>query len=297
MFDYLDKLESTTDVLNKDMFFVMGMQKSGTTWLMNLLDGHPEICCWGEGHFPNVLWPALKNGLAHYNGRVTRWHEKFEEIGLAQMPPRFTQNDLHLLYATAILASFSKTKGFGSAKCVGEKTPDNLFGCNRLASLFPKAKFIHIIRDGRDGVLSAWKMYDAMKSVSHRKKWKSFPEYVEYYASTWSKSVRIGRQFHEHFPERYAQVRYEDLHSEAHGQLSRLLEFLAVDTSAEAIALCQKAGAFKAKSGGRRPGEEDPRSFFRKGVVGDWKNGLGADAQACFLSKAGKTLVSLGYTV
>ena len=38
----------TTD---KDLFFVLGYQKSGTTWVATLLNAHPEIHCDGEGHF------------------------------------------------------------------------------------------------------------------------------------------------------------------------------------------------------------------------------------------------------
>src|SRR5918997_2976388 len=34
---------------NTPAFFVVGYQKSGTTWLMRMLDSHPEILCKGEG--------------------------------------------------------------------------------------------------------------------------------------------------------------------------------------------------------------------------------------------------------
>src|SRR5215210_7887235 len=31
------------------VFFIVGYQKSGTTWLMKMLNSHPEILCQGEG--------------------------------------------------------------------------------------------------------------------------------------------------------------------------------------------------------------------------------------------------------
>ena len=31
------------------VFFVVGLAKSGTTWLMKTLDAHPEVLCKGEG--------------------------------------------------------------------------------------------------------------------------------------------------------------------------------------------------------------------------------------------------------
>ena len=34
-----------------EVFFVVGLAKSGTTWLMKTLDAHPEVLCKGEGRF------------------------------------------------------------------------------------------------------------------------------------------------------------------------------------------------------------------------------------------------------
>src|SRR5215217_7216762 len=38
------------------VFFVVGQQKSGTTWLMRMFDSHPEILCKGEGRFFGKSW-------------------------------------------------------------------------------------------------------------------------------------------------------------------------------------------------------------------------------------------------
>ena len=38
------------------MFFVTGLGKSGTSWLMRTLDGHPDILCKGEGRFFAADW-------------------------------------------------------------------------------------------------------------------------------------------------------------------------------------------------------------------------------------------------
>ena len=38
------------------MFFVVELRKSGTSWLMRTLDGHPEILCRGEGRFFGREW-------------------------------------------------------------------------------------------------------------------------------------------------------------------------------------------------------------------------------------------------
>jgi hypothetical protein len=46
---------------------------------------------------------------------------------------------------------------------------------------------------------------------------------------------------------------------------------------------------------GRRPGESDPRSHFRKGVVGDWRAHFTPEHVALFKAHGGADLIRLGY--
>jgi hypothetical protein len=48
-------------------------------------------------------------------------------------------------------------------------------------------------------------------------------------------------------------------------------------------------------SGGRAPGEEDPRSHYRKGVAGDWRNHFTAEHVARFTARYPRLLADLGY--
>ncbi|NJL52680.1 MAG: sulfotransferase domain-containing protein [Hydrococcus sp. SU_1_0] len=45
----------------------------------------------------------------------------------------------------------------------------------------------------------------------------------------------------------------------------------------------------------RREGEEDRRSFFRKGIVGDWQNHFSADDQEFFQAQAGQVMNRVRY--
>jgi hypothetical protein len=58
-FDFDALHDAVAHVRQKQLFFVGGAPKSGTTWLQLMLNGHPEISCTGEGHFPDRLLPAL----------------------------------------------------------------------------------------------------------------------------------------------------------------------------------------------------------------------------------------------
>ena len=53
--------------------------------------------------------------------------------------------------------------------------------------------------------------------------------------------------------------------------------------------------SFKKLSGGRKPGEENRKSHYRKGKAGDWANHFSEDHRAYFKEKFGDLLIKLGY--
>jgi hypothetical protein len=77
--------------------------------------------------------------------------------------------------------------------------------------------------------------------------------------------------------------------------VQRLLTFLAVDADEKTTTRCIESASFEKLSRGRKRGEEDPSSFFRKGVAGDWKNVFTERDRKVFSEEAGELLVRLGY--
>jgi hypothetical protein len=292
-FDFDDHLNRILEVRNKEMFFVMSMPKSGSTWLMNLLNGHNDVLCWGEGHLPNHLLPSLDKALAHYEGMIDQWYKQFESMGIDQKPPVLLDTDKQFLYCSAIALLFSRAAGSDKARVLGEKTPDNLYAANQLASLFPKARFIHIIRDGRDAAVSGWNMRKEMNNF--RARFKAFDDYASFYAEKWVQGVEMGQKFGQLNPDKYIELKYEALHDSFDSEVAKLLEFLAVDKSPTAIDDCREGGLFMNKTKGRKRGEENKSSFFRKGIVGDWRNEMNDAVLKAFMNKAGSTLEDLGY--
>jgi hypothetical protein len=90
-------------------------------------------------------------------------------------------------------------------------------------------------------------------------------------------------------------VRYEDLRRETAGGLqSIVLKLTGAHLSPEKASAIAEEFSFQ-RQAGRRPGEENRRSFLRKGVVGDWRNQFSKGAREIFNRYAGKELVLLGY--
>ena len=95
--------------------------------------------------------------------------------------------------------------------------------------------------------------------------------------------------------ENYTEVRYEDLLEKPEREVRRLLAFLGVDSGGEAARRCVDAASFERLSKGRKRGEENPSSFFRKGLAGDWENVFTRREREIFDREAGELLARLGY--
>jgi hypothetical protein len=135
-------------------FFVGGAAKSGTTWLQFLLNAHPEISCTGEGHFANKLMPGLAKTLQSHNATLSGKSSSIFD-GLNQQPLLTNRHALYLATA-AICLLLDLPDKLDPARIVGDKTPDNVRDFSLLATMFPQAKFIHIVRDARDCAVSAF---------------------------------------------------------------------------------------------------------------------------------------------
>ena len=93
------------------------------------------------------------------------------------------------------------------------------------------------------------------------------------------------------------ELRYEDLLTGPEQPLADAFEFLGVESSPAAVQAALKAADFERLSEGRKRGEEDSGSFFRKGVAGEWRKAYPAETLAAFNEIAGETLAAYGYEI
>jgi lipopolysaccharide transport system ATP-binding protein len=91
-------------------------------------------------------------------------------------------------------------------------------------------------------------------------------------------------------------VRYEDLVRDDFGTLkAALLDHFNLPITEESLRAAIEACRFERLSGGRRQGQEDSGSHYRKGVAGDWQNHFTPRITAAFKRKFGDLLVAGGY--
>jgi hypothetical protein len=308
------------------VFFILGQQKSGTTWLMQILDSHPEILCRGEGRFFGADWrqesvkriDSKRPPSSLYNAVLDAeylklWIER-------SVWSRNDDADEHLANLTRmaidyfLMGELSKTSG----RIVGDKspllTPETI---KEIARIYPEAKIIHIIRDGRDAAVSAvhhsWNFGKirkgaeaSAKRITHRKRdpheMRNMGESIfaegqlRKFAAEWSARVSSTVEDGPTLPGNgYVEVRYEDLLTRPEEEVRRLLEFLRAEASEKTVKRCVNAASFEKLSKGRTRGQEDPTSFFRKGIAGDWSNVFTEQDKVLFKKEAGDLLIQLGY--
>jgi LPS sulfotransferase NodH len=285
---YNQWLSGLDSVRRLDKLFIIGCGRSGTTWLMNALNGHDEIVVCGEGRFFHRLEPFLIEAFAGFN----KSQPNPDNTHAATL---LRETDVWLILRTMIDSQFARyisvNRPKPGLKIVGDKTPIHTLAMAKIMGMYPEAKFIHIIRDPRDMATSQWVRF-ARNNDS-----RGVEAYTEEQITrTWVTHVEAARRGGVQLGNaRYAEVRYEDLMENEQAEVSRLLRFLGVDASAEQISKCVEAGSFKKHTGGRKRGEEVAGAFYRKGVVGDWVNHLPADVVLRSCRKIAPLMRSCGY--
>lgn len=281
-------------LLDKQIFFVGGAVKSGTTWLQALLDAHPQVSCSGENHFVNSLAPTLKSALEEHNRRLLDPRgNTARQLGKEPVP--FGVDEFRYVSVSAVLAMLLKQAGDKPVLAVGDKTTLNVTAFGRLTASIARSKCIHIARDPRDGAVSGWHHITRLFPDESKTAFPAMFDYAKHYADVWAVQVGRGIEFGAQSPERCLEIRYEDLSDRPAPILAAVFRFLGVADDATLVQRCIDAASFERLSGGRARGQENPGSFFRKGVVGDWKSRLDPASREYIVATCGDLMRHFGY--
>jgi hypothetical protein len=205
--------------------FVVGCGRSGTTVLRTVLDAHPAVAVAHEAGFvaPVGLRRAryerpdgfdVDRFVADLDGRpAIRGNLGFGPADLrgaldgdpiADVPDAVRR----------IFASYAARRG---KHRYGDKMPGYVLRIDLLAGMFPEARFVHIIRDGRDVALSAMAIPGTRDGVvAHSQNWRT--------------RVTEGQRAGERLgPDRYREVRYEALVAEPEAEVAGLCSYLDLE--------------------------------------------------------------------
>jgi hypothetical protein len=279
-------------IAEKQLFFIGGAPRSGTTWLQQILDSHPNASCKGEGLFAKDLYPPLEAAMAQRSQALQMKNRSlFQHTGGYPLP---TPEDTEFLAGTAMLLAFSQQGADKDCQALGEKTPENVFFFARFQTLFPRAKFIGIARDPRDLLTSAW--YFFRKPAHGPDDEAAKLAFILSALPSLAEGARAMLAFAEQQPNAFRMVTYERLRGDPEPAVAELFRFLGLSNRVETVRACLQRTSFAAMTGGRPAGVAEDGAFLRKGVVGDWKSTLTPAMNDLVLRELGWMFPYFGWT-
>jgi hypothetical protein len=276
--------------------FVVGVARSGTTLLRLMLDAHPELAIPHETHFiPAALREpdASRESFFRFLTTFPTWKdlntpaERFEEE-LRRVEPFNVPDGLRAFYRLY-------TEAHGKQRW-GDKSPPYNLHIRTIHEALPEARFIHILRDGRD------------VAVSLRPLWFSPGESMEELAAHWVQRITETRRQGQGMPF-YLEVRYEDLIAHPVRELQRICRFIDLPYAPEMLAYHQTARLRLAEVETHR--DPDGRVVITKeerlhnhrftsqppepSRIGRWRTEMTREMLAAYEEIAGEMLEDLGY--
>lgn len=292
MEDWAETAAALGQIAARQIFFLGGAPRSGTTWLQQMLDAHPDACCQGEGLFAKLLYPLLDD----YLGRWTKALADKNRTVFAHLPgyPAPGAEERHFLAASMILLALRRQAAGRPCLAYGEKTPENVFFVPQLAALFPKAKFLSIARDPRDVLTSSWHFFYKGKPGEDQEETKL--AFIRSALPSLTQGLRIAIAQERDNPDRCRTVTYEALRRTPQETLAGLFRFLGLRDDAEIVGHCVDQTRFERASGGRPAGEAQNGAFLRKGMAGDWPSTLTPAMNTLILEALGWSFSYFGWT-
>jgi hypothetical protein len=277
--------------------FVVGVGRSGTTLLRLMLDAHPQLAIPPETQFvPELL---EREGECRTTAAVVDVIIKsrtWKDFGLAEDELRDAAGQAH--GAAEVLRAFY---GLYAAKRGkprwGDKTPGYVKRMRPIAAALEEARFVHLIRDGRDVALS------------RRARGMGAGKPMGDVADLWKRRIENARKQAKRLRDRYMELRFEDLVAEPERELRRVCELIGLEF--DPVMLSHHEGAGErvgelgdlAAAGGRqaRPAGERQAAHAlaaqapSRARTGVWRTEMSADERDEFEDVAGGLLAELGY--
>jgi hypothetical protein len=270
-------------LLDKQFVFIVGSPRSGTTWLQIMLSAHPSVCT-------SVELTLFNQYIASW---INIWNKETDDIEQGRwhkgLPFLWSQEDFFDFLADFLEKAYKKViVANPNATHILDKNPAYAFSMDVINNFLPHARFIHLLRDGRDVVVSM---------IAARRDLGFGPDNAQTAASWWKRHVveaRKGKQY----GDRYLEVRYEDLLTGKPDVLKAIFDFCGLPVSyGEAEAIFDAHTFEKMKRGRVMPvdGLNGRIEHYRKGKEGSWREELSPRQKLIVDETAGDLLLELGY--
>ena len=263
--------------------FIVGSPRSGTTLLQRLLDCHPQLAITPEGRVSKKLLRKLAA------------NPRFAELGVKVKKKHFRDDKeggraWYAGFVSTLFDLYGKKQG---KPLVGDKTPGYAREIVTLHALWPAAKFVHLIRDGRDVALSIlnWERARNWKPGEGAARFHTWAEdSLSTAALWWEWHVRLAREAADPLgPALYHEVRYEALVDRPADECRAICDFLGVPPDDALVPKYEE----QARSNCGRP-DKHPWMLITRGLR-DWQSQMAPAEVERFEAAAGRLIEQLGY--
>jgi hypothetical protein len=270
----------------KPPLFLLGSQRSGTTMLRLMLNNHPNIAIPHESAFITIFFKKLDAyGDLSNAGNARRLLDDVARHPLVKRGKLVADPDAILSRPIASYRDFvdaifqTYADALGKPRW-GDKTPFYTDDIDVIRRVFPDAKILHLVRDGRDVVLS-------QKSIE----WMSdnLPKLV----LDWQWKTTIAHKVGSVLGDDFLEVRYEDLVRRPEENLRKICAFMGEAYDPAMLTYSENA---------KEVVPSESLKWHRKSVqppdpsqLDKWKTRLSPSERVIFEQLAGDTLDLFGY--
>ena len=225
---------SNSTSFSPQIAFIVGMGRSGTTLLTNMLNSNPEIIASPENEFiihsyrtfykknfsdSKVVDAFFEMFNQNFNSVISIWKPGIElKQDIAQLKDKSFGNVCKLAYLNYPLSQKDKK----NVSWVVDKNPSYSLHIDTLHAIFPDAKFIVIVRDYRDNIISRKKYSDENVPVH-----KLAADWNYYYERIFKSLKKNNLPYH--------LIKYEDLANNPTDSLKSLCTYIKVPYSEQML--------------------------------------------------------------
>lgn len=268
-----------------NLIFIVGAPRSGTTWLQSMLASSSKVSTGAETEFFTYYIKKL-----YESWRKQKDLDSLRARGITGLPFYFSEEEFDEYVREFVSSVMKKLKG--KHEIFVEKTPSHALVVDTIHKSLPEAKFINIVRDGRDVVASI---------IAAGRGWGYdwAPSNLKDASKMWIHHVESAREGLKVVPKKlWMEVKYEDLLDDTTSMLQKVGKFVGVNfTENESKKIANNFKFSKMYNSRYRVFDKtkEPRKFFRKGKVGTWRQDFNVIERLILQMQLRPYLKKLGY--
>lgn len=262
-------------------FIVTGYNKSGTTFLQQLLDAHPEVSCSPEHHIKTLI-RELTIVSQKYKAVIEMFDNRTGRQGL-----RYRENRAIWRALRGFISEFFDESADAGLSAVGFNDNWIVDYLEPIRAMFPGVNFIFIVRDPRAVAVSLY--HHLVRTEPHRVENIGLNQFCKGFGQLWVKHMELMRVWVNADGMQSTVVKYEELVGATKlNEMQRICSRLGVDGSHGVVEGCFTAVNKKSVS-------LKESGFYRSGKSNSWRDELSFEVAESIVGVCGAEMKNLGY--